>query len=185
MTVAVSPGAILGGVIAPQLKPAGTVSVSETTPEKPFRLKMDMSEVAEVPTLRAPNCSPPGLKSWNWKATVVKCVVVPLVPMTVAVEFSAKESMQVNVEVRLVPRKTLFGFRVHEAAPVAITVSATVPVKPPREATVIVEDPPGEPKIADRLVGRAVTLKSVAAVNVKVAVAEWDSEPLVPVIDTE
>jgi hypothetical protein len=62
------------------------------------------------------------------------------------------------VDVTLVPRITLVGFRLHTAEPVAVTVSATVPVKPPREATVIVEVPPGAPTFAVTLVGLALRL---------------------------
>jgi hypothetical protein len=168
-------------VIAPQVKPAGTVSVSEIVPEKPFRPLTIMISVAGVPTLRAPKFSGVISKSWNWKVTVAELVIVPLVAVTFAVEVSARGSVQVSAEVALVPRTTLVGLRVHEAVPVTVTVSATVPVNPPREVTVIVEDPPAEPAIAETFVGLAITLKLVTAVNVKVAVAEWDSELLVPV----
>ena len=90
--------------------------------------------------------------------TVVEFVTEPLVAVTVATEVRAAVLVQASVDVTLVPRVTLFGVRLHEAPLVAATVSATVPVKPPREATVMVEDPPGEPTFAVTLVGLALRL---------------------------
>ncbi len=61
-----------------------------------------------------------------------------------------------------------------------VVVNATVPVKPLTGDTVIVEVP-AVPEFVETLVGLAVTVKSV---TVTVTVAEWDSEPLVPVTVT-
>ena len=47
--VAVPEPVTLDGVIAPQVRPAGTVSVSETTPAKPFTAVTVIVEVAEEP----------------------------------------------------------------------------------------------------------------------------------------
>ena len=44
---------MLFGVMAPQVNPAGTVSVSDTVPVKPFSGAIVIVEVAEVPTLTA------------------------------------------------------------------------------------------------------------------------------------
>ncbi len=59
-------------------------------------------------------------------------------------------------------------------------VRATVPVNPWRGATVIVEVPVAAASTVT-LVGLAVTEKSR---TVNVTIAEWDSEPLVPVTVT-
>jgi hypothetical protein len=52
-TVAVPDPVTLVGVIAPQVKPAGIVSVRETTPAKPLRPVIVIVEVAEVPAVTA------------------------------------------------------------------------------------------------------------------------------------
>jgi hypothetical protein len=52
-TVAVPEPVTLAGVIAPQVKPAGTVSVRETIPAKPLRAVTVIVEVAEVPAWTA------------------------------------------------------------------------------------------------------------------------------------
>ena len=52
-TVAVPDPVTLAGVMAPQDRLAGTVSVRATTPEKPFRAAIVIVEVAEVPTVTA------------------------------------------------------------------------------------------------------------------------------------
>jgi hypothetical protein len=46
--VAVPEPVTLAGVIAPQVKPAGGVSVRDTTPAKPFRAVTVIVEVAEL-----------------------------------------------------------------------------------------------------------------------------------------
>lgn len=61
-------------------------------------------------------------------------------------------------------------------------VRATVPVKPPRGATVMV-DVAAVPAVVVTLVGLAVTLKSMLT-TVTVTVAVWDSDPLAPVTVT-
>ncbi len=52
-TVAVPEPVMLPGVIAPQVKPAGTESVRTTTPEKPFTAETVMVEDAETPAFTA------------------------------------------------------------------------------------------------------------------------------------
>ena len=64
-----------------------------------------------------------------------------------------------------------------------VEVRATVPVKPFRGATVIVEVAVA-PARAVTLVGLAVTVKSGTAFTVTVTVVEWLREPLVPVTVT-
>lgn len=51
--VAVPEPVTLLGVIAPQVRPAGTVSVRETSPEKPFKAEIAMVEVELTPVLTA------------------------------------------------------------------------------------------------------------------------------------
>ena len=68
------------------------------------------------------------------------------------------EELHVSVEVPLVPRTTLVGLKRHVALPVEVTPRLTVPVKPPREATVILEVPPAAPTFAVTLVGLALRL---------------------------
>ena len=57
-------------------------------------------------------------------------------------------------------RATLVGLRRQVELPAAVTarVAVPVPVKPPREATVIVEVPPGAPTFVVTLVGLAEML---------------------------
>ncbi len=52
-TVAVPEPVTLVGVMAPQVRPAGGVSVRLTTPAKPFTAVIVMVEVAEDPALTA------------------------------------------------------------------------------------------------------------------------------------
>jgi len=52
-TVAVPEPVTLVGEIAPQVKPAGTVSVRDTTPAKPFCPVTVIVEVAETPIVTA------------------------------------------------------------------------------------------------------------------------------------
>ena len=47
VAVAGNGGTTLNGVIAPQVRPAGTVSVSATVPANPFRAPTVMVEVAD------------------------------------------------------------------------------------------------------------------------------------------
>ena len=77
--------------------------------------------------------------------------------------------MQDSVEVCEAPRTILVGVRVHvRPAGDTVEVRATVPVKPFRGATVIV-DVTAVPEFVETLVGLAVTVKSWT-VTVTVAV---------------
>jgi len=167
-------------VIAPQVKPVGTVSVRETTPAKPFSAVIVIVEVAEVPEVTAAGEDATIVKSRNENETLVEFVVEPLVAVTVAVLACATVSVQVSVEVPLVPSVTLVGLSVHAAELVAVTVSATVPVKPPRDATVIVDEPPGDPTLAVTLVGLALILMPPPPVTVTVTVVEFVMRLFVP-----
>lgn len=145
--------------MAPQVNPAGTVSVRETTPAKPLRPVIVIVEVAEVPTVTAAGEDAAIVKSLNVKVTLVELLGAPVaVEVTVATEVTAAVFVHVKVEVPLVPRTTLVGTSEQTAPFVAATERFTVPVKAPREATVMVEDPPGEPVFAVTLVGLALRL---------------------------
>jgi glycine cleavage system H lipoate-binding protein len=71
-TVAVPEPVTLLGVIAPQVNPVGTVSVSVTTPTKPFCAVIVMVEVAEVPTETAAGEEAAIVKSTKLKVAVVE-----------------------------------------------------------------------------------------------------------------
>lgn len=85
-----------------------------------------------------------------------------------------------TVEVRV----TLVGLREHVKPVTGETVATrlTVPVKPPMEATVIVEMPEA-PATTVKLVGLAAMEKSTTT-TLNVTVAERDNDPLVPVTVT-
>ena len=91
-------------------------------------------------------------------------------PVTVTVKLPLEEPVQERVEVADVVellRATLVGDNVHVRPVDGRTVSerVTVPVKPFRAVTVIVEVP-AAPTITVRLVGFAATPKSAAAATV-------------------
>jgi hypothetical protein len=75
----------LAGVIAPQVRFAGTVSVKDTVPVKPLRAATVIVEVAEVPAVTAAGEEAAMLKSVTVKVAVVGCVRAPLVPVIVRV----------------------------------------------------------------------------------------------------
>jgi hypothetical protein len=72
----------LVGVIAPQVRPAGTVSVNVTVPVKPLTAATVMVDVSVAPV------APDGevadtVKSVTVKVAVAECDRVPLVPVMV------------------------------------------------------------------------------------------------------
>jgi hypothetical protein len=107
-------------------------------------------------------------------------VIEPLVPVTVAVSVCAVGELHDRTEVWETPSVMLDGVRVHVRPPVVVTVSVTVPVKPCRGATVIV-DVAAAPAFVVTDVGLAVTVKSF---TVTVTVAVFVVLPLVPVTVT-
>jgi hypothetical protein len=84
-TVAVPEFVRLVGVIAPQVKLAGTVSVKLTVPVNPLSAVTVIVEVAEVPTVTAAGDVAEMLKSRTVNVAVVECDNVPLVPVMVSV----------------------------------------------------------------------------------------------------
>ena len=84
-TVAVPELVTLLGVIAPQVKFVGTVSVKDTVPVNPLSAVTVMVDVAEVPTVTAAGDVAVMLKSVTVNVAVVVCTSVPLVPVIVRV----------------------------------------------------------------------------------------------------
>jgi len=82
-TVAVPELVMLVGVIAPQVRLAGTVSVSDTVPVNPLMAVTVIVEVAEVPAVTAAGEVAAILKSMTLKVAVALWVSVPLVPVIV------------------------------------------------------------------------------------------------------
>ena len=72
----------LVGVIAPQVRPVGTVSVNETVPVNPFSAETVMVDVSVCPGLPEAEVAVM-LKSVTVNVAVVEWVSVPLVPVTV------------------------------------------------------------------------------------------------------
>ena len=75
----------LAGVIAPQVRLAGTVSVRETVPVKPLIAVTVIVEAADVPTVTAAGELAATEKSVTMKVAVVEWESVPLVPVIVRV----------------------------------------------------------------------------------------------------
>ena len=84
-TAAVPEPVTLVGEIAPHVKPAGGVPVSDTTPAKPLRAETVIVEVAEEPTVTAAGVDATIVKSRTTTVTVVELVVAPLAAFTVTV----------------------------------------------------------------------------------------------------
>ena len=81
--VAVPELVMLAGVIAPQVRLAGTVSVRLTVPVKPLTAVTVIVEAAEVPAVTAAGEVAAIVKSVTLKVAVAECVRVPLVPVIV------------------------------------------------------------------------------------------------------
>ncbi len=75
----------LRGLIAPQVKLAGTVSVRLTVPVNPLTAATVIVDVADVPTVTAAGEVAEIVKSVTVKVAVVECDSVPLVPVIVSV----------------------------------------------------------------------------------------------------
>ncbi len=82
-TVAVPELVTLVGVIAPQVRLAGTVSVNETVPVNPLMAVTVIVDVADTPALTAAGEVAAILKSMTLKVAVALWVRVPLVPVIV------------------------------------------------------------------------------------------------------
>ena len=84
-TVAVPDPVTVPGVIAPQVRFAGTVSVRVTVPANPLTAVTVIVDVAETPALTAAGEVAAMVKSVTVKVAVAECDSVPLVPVIVRV----------------------------------------------------------------------------------------------------
>lgn len=84
-TVAVPAPAILFGVMVPQVKPDGTVSVRLTVPAKWFTADRVIVAVAEFPAFTGAGDVPAIVKSRNWNVAVALWISGVLVAVIVAV----------------------------------------------------------------------------------------------------
>lgn len=71
-TMAVPEFVTLGGIIVPQVRPAGTVSVRLTAPVNPFNAVIVIVEVAETPALTTAGDDAAIEKSVTMKVTVAE-----------------------------------------------------------------------------------------------------------------
>lgn len=175
-TVAVPELVTLVGLVTPHERFAGTVSDRLTVPVKPFSAVIVIVEVAETPALTAPGELAAIEKSLTVNVAVAVWVRVPLVPVIVNMYVAATVELHDTVAV---PDPVML---VGDIAPQVrfvgtVSVKLTTPLNPLRAVTVIVEltDVPAAAGAGDE----AVIVKSTM---VKVAVVEWLSVPLVPVM---
>jgi hypothetical protein len=147
-TVAVPEPVTVPGVIAPQVSPAGTVSVRVTTPAKPLTAVIVIVDTADCPALTAAGEDAAIMKSGG--APYVNVAVVgwtsePLVPVIVTVKTCCRVELQVRVAVPdpvtvpgvIAPQVKLAG---------TVSVRVTTPANPLRAVMVMVdveEDPAG------------------------------------------
>jgi hypothetical protein len=168
---------MLLGVIAPQVKPLGAVSVRDTVPANPPSEVTVMVEVADWPTSTAAGEVAVIVKSWAAvKVNVAVAVWTSgeLVPVIVTTKLP-DDPLQVRVAVPL--PVTLAGVIAPQVRPDGtVSVSVTTPENPFRAVTVIVE----VPEAGTVAVGEVAAI--VKSTKLKVAVAEWTSGLLVPVI---
>ena len=74
----------LAGLIVPQVRPVGTVSVKLTVPVNPLTAETVIVDMAEVLTVTAAGELAEIVKSVIVNVAVVECVNVPLVPVNVS-----------------------------------------------------------------------------------------------------
>ena len=177
-TVAVPDPVTLLGLIAPQVRPAGTVSVRVTTPEKPFCAVTVIVEVADCPTLTAAGEVAAIVKSGTVPKVNVAVAVwtsEPLVPVIVTVKVATVVEEQDRVAVpEPVIELGVIAPQVNPAGTVSVRV--TTPANPFSAVMVIVE-------VAEEPAGTAAgdVAAMVKSRKLNVAVAVWTSDPLVPV----
>jgi hypothetical protein len=183
-TVAVPDPVMLLDDIEPQVRPDGTVSVSETVPRNPLRAVIVIVEVADWLVLTAAGEEAAMLKSWKLKLAVAEWGPggdVPFVPVMIRLYVVANVALHDTVAEPL--PVTLLGVIAPHVSPEGIvSVNETVPAKLLSAVIVMVEvaDCP-ESTAAGEL---AVIVKSGAGPKVKVAVIVWLNDPLLPVIIT-
>lgn len=127
------------GVIAPQVKPEGTVSVRLTVPVKPLTADTVIVEVADAVASTAAGELAEIVKSVSTKVAVAECDTVPLVPVIVKAKVPATE--EVHETVAVPEPTTLLGVIAPQVSPAGtVSVSDTVPLNPLTAVTVIVEE---------------------------------------------
>ena len=137
-TVAVPEPVTVPGVIAPQVNPAGTVSVRVTTPPKPLSAVIVIVETAEDPALAAAGEDATIVKSTKLKVAVAELVAEPLVPVIVTVKLDALAELHDRVAVP--DPVTVPGVIAPHVSPAGTeSVRVTTPEKPLFAVTVIVE----------------------------------------------
>jgi hypothetical protein len=181
VAVAGNGGITLSGVMAPQVKPAGIVSVNATVPAKPFRAPTVIVEVAEEPALTAAGEVAAIVKSTKVKVAVAGWTRTPLVPVTVTEKVPAAAELQDRVAVAGNGGPTLAGAMSPHVRPTGtVSVRATVPAKPPTEPTVIVEVADEPAFTAAGEVAAIVKSAATTAVTVTLTTVELVIAPLVP-----
>jgi hypothetical protein len=178
-----------------QVKPvAGEIElVRATVPVKPLTGATVTVDVAAVPAVVVTLVGAADtLKSTNWNATDVELLAPVAVAVTEVEVVWAVASVQVSVDVPPAGMAMVVGLREHVAARVEVTARVTVFEKPPRDATVIVEVPPGAPTFALTLVGLALRLMPgggpAAVIVTEMGPVEFVMRlfvPPIPVIATE
>jgi len=135
--VAVPEPVTLGGVIAPQVNPAGTLSVRLTTPAKPFRAVIVIVEVPEFGRVAVGEVAAI-VKSTKLNVAVAEWVSVVLVPVTVSEKDPAVVELQDTVAVP--DPVTLVGAIAPQVNPAGgVSVRLTTPANPLSAVTVIVD----------------------------------------------
>ena len=174
-TVAVPEPVTVPGVIAPHVNPAGTVSVSVTTPANPLTAVIVIVETADEPALTGAGLDAAIVKSTKVKVAVAVWTREPLVPVTVRVNVPAAAALQDTVAV---PEPvTVPGVIATQTNPAGtVSVRVTTPANPLTAVMVMDE-------VADWPAFTAAGLDAeiVKLTKLKVAVAVWTREPLVPV----
>lgn len=130
---------MLPGVTAPQVRPAGTVSVRVTTPAKPFSPVTVIVDVPDAGRVAVGEVAAI-VKSTKLKVALVDFVMAGevLVPVIVSVKVPALAELHDTVAVP--DPVTLLGVIAPQVRPAGtVSVSDTTPEKPLRAVTVIVE----------------------------------------------
>ena len=138
LRIAVPEFVIVLGVMTPQVKPTGTMSVRVMVPEKPLSATAVMVEVAEAVASTAAGELAAIVKSVTLNTAVAECDRVPLVPVMVRANVPAVTEVHDTVAV---PEPTmLLGVIAPQVRPAGgVSVRFTVPANPLRAVTVIVE----------------------------------------------
>jgi len=154
------------GVIAPQVRPAGTVSVRATVPEKPFNAAMVIVDVALMPVLKAAGEVAEIEKSGaapKVNVAVAEWDSEPLVPVIVTVKVFAVVEEQLRVAVPA-PTTLAGAIAPHVSPAGTVSVKLTVPAKP-FTATIVIVEVADDPTVTEEgevaLIVRSTKLKLV------------------------